>query len=659
MKNFKPGLLAALLLSGAFGAQAQALNNTWTGGVSTDWNTPGNWSAGRVPLGSDNVIIQGPSQALFNPYVNGPVAANDLTLTTGAVLYLQNTGLLTVYGNIANNNGSLVGVGRGAVMLKASFAVQRISGPTRTTFHNLTVGSAGAITAGPVAIERGLTVMGNLTVGTGQDLTIQSTSTGPGYVVNAGGVVIGPVTVQRYIDPSLNPGLGYRHLTSPVQNATFNTLVGPGFTPVFNAAYNTAAFPRATRPFPTVYGYNQDRLVTQAAAQGLTDFEKGWFSPNGNDRMTPGTGYTIDMPGAANGVSGPGRVVSFTGTLTDGNLTVPLARGPRSGQGLNLLGNPYPSPLDWNRVIADPNTRGISTALYVFKSGGQYSGSFATYNNGVGTNGGTNVLPLGQGFFALCLSPTGTVAYTNAQRLTSDSTLLQRGPASTPLNGARVLVSGPAGRCEAVVSFAAGATTGFDATHDALSIPAGALRVATQTPGNDLLAINGLPVLGSQPVAVPLTIWAGVAGNYQLSRTEGQLPAGFAVYLLDALTGHTANLSTGPAVSVALGAGQSPAGRFVLLFSAAAPLSAASPLAAAGAALYPNPTTGSVFVQLSGRSGPATVEIVNVLGQQVLSRELPAGTTAQRLLLDGISPGVYSVRLTTAAGLVAQRLVIK
>ena len=30
------------------------------------------------------------------------------------------------------------------------------------------------------------------------------------------GLVIGQATVQRYIDPSLNSGLGYRHYSSPV-----------------------------------------------------------------------------------------------------------------------------------------------------------------------------------------------------------------------------------------------------------------------------------------------------------------------------------------------------------------------------------------------------------------------------------------------------------
>lgn len=676
MKIVKTGLLAALLLSSAVAARAQtATPNTWTGSVSTDWDTPANWSAGRVPLASDNVIVPGSSQALFSPAISGPGMANDLRLGPGAVLSLLNNAQLSLYGDLSNNNGTLKGVGRGLVLLVGS-RVQQIGGPTRTAFRNLLVGPSGALTSAPVSVERGLLMQGDLTLGPGQDFALLSSATGPGYVVNAGGAVNGAVTVQRYIDPSINPGLGYRHLSSPVRNATFNTLVGPGFTPVFNLAYNSAPFPLAVTPFPTVLGYDQDRLVTQQAAPGFSSaFTKGFYSPDAPDPMVPGMGYTINMPGAANGVSGVGRVVSFTGDLSNGPLSVALARGPVAGQGWSLLGNPYPSPLDWDRVITDPGTQGINTALYVFKSTGQYVGTYASYVNGVAANGGTNVLPLGQAFFVFCVNPTGSVAYSNAERLSSDSTLVQRPglslpalttgsrPLAGPLTGLRLLFSGPGAACEAVVSFTAGATPDFDLRYDALSIPVGALRVSTQTLAGEELAINALPLLSNQPVAVKLTLTTPQAGTYRLARTEGLLPAGFAAYLIDSQNNTVTNLSNGPVVRVplSLGAGTSDPGRFTLLFSPTAPLSAAASFASAGATLYPNPATGSVNVLVGpGHGGAARVELLNVLGQCVLRTQLNATAgAAQPLSLAGIPAGVYSLRLSTGTGQLVQRLIIK
>jgi hypothetical protein len=46
---------------------------TWTGSVSTDWNTPGNWSGNAVPISSGNVIIPGNLD-------NYPVLASDVTI---------------------------------------------------------------------------------------------------------------------------------------------------------------------------------------------------------------------------------------------------------------------------------------------------------------------------------------------------------------------------------------------------------------------------------------------------------------------------------------------------------------------------------------------------------------------------------------------------
>ena len=301
MRLFNSGLLAALLIGSLSAASAQTLpTDTWTGAVSTAWATPGNWSAGRVPLSTDDVLINGPSLALFNPYVTSVVNAHHLTLAAGAVLYLENTGTLLLGGDFTNLSGSVLGRGRGTLSLVGT-SVQHLNGPASTSFRNLRVGAAGAITAAPVAVERGLTVYGLLTIGTNQPFTVLSTATGPGYVVNAGGSVSGPVSVQRYIDPGFNPALGYRHLSSPVTTATFATLQGPGYTPVFNTAYNTAADPGTTRPYPTVYGYDQSRLVSQAAAISPSPFNRGFYSPVATDPMVQGYGYTVNLPGAVNG----------------------------------------------------------------------------------------------------------------------------------------------------------------------------------------------------------------------------------------------------------------------------------------------------------------------------------------------------------------------
>lgn len=656
MKIVKLGLVAALFLSLSTRSSAQSAPLvTWTGAVSTAWSNPANWSPARVPLATDNVLINGPSQALFNPSVSTSVVTAGLTLGSGAVLYLLNTGTVNVAGNFTNLAGSLLGSGRGTVVLVGS-TVQQIAGPARTSFRNLVVGPAGAQTTGPIAVERGLSCRGNLSIGTNQPCTLLSTPTGPGYVVNAGGTVQGVVTVQRYIDPSINPGLGYRHLSSPVNNTTFSTLQGPGYTPVFNPIYNTAQNPGSVQPFPTVFGYDQSRLTSQAANQ-YDDFNKGFYSPLATDRMVPGMGYTVNLPGAANGVSGPGTVVTFSGTLTDGNLSVPVARGPQAQAGYELLGNPYASPLDWDKVSANAGTTGIGKALYIYKSATQFVGNYSSYVNGVGTNGGTNVIPLGQAYFVQATG-AGQVAYSNSNRLRSDSTLVQR-PAATPLVGTRLLLEGPSGACEAAVYFQAGATASYDAAYDATAFPAGDLRLASVATGSvQDLAINGLPPLTQKDLYVPLRLVTNQAGTYHMSHAEGTLPAGYRLYLFDTQGAFT-ELVAGKSISFTLGAGGVPAERFSLLFTRDAALAVTPTFATVGAALYPNPASGSVTIGLNAHSGPVSVEVINALGQVVVRRELtPAGASQISLSLAGCTLGVYTVRLRTASGLVSQRLIV-
>jgi len=50
-----------------FAISLTALTNTWTGNTSTLWSADGNWSLGRVPISTDDVVI--PTSAPNNPYI--------------------------------------------------------------------------------------------------------------------------------------------------------------------------------------------------------------------------------------------------------------------------------------------------------------------------------------------------------------------------------------------------------------------------------------------------------------------------------------------------------------------------------------------------------------------------------------------------------------
>ena len=100
---------------------------------------------------------------------------------------------------------------------------------------------------------------------------------------------MGTATVQRYIDPSINPSprLGYSHYSAPTNepnaaspNSKVVDLTTAGFTPVINSAYNTLG--NSVMPFPTVYGYEESRVnpgTVSGAPSPAPEFDKGFFSP--------------------------------------------------------------------------------------------------------------------------------------------------------------------------------------------------------------------------------------------------------------------------------------------------------------------------------------------------------------------------------------------
>ena len=94
-------------------------------------------------------------------------------------------------------------------------------------------------------------------------------------------------------------------------------------------------------------------------------------------------------------------------------------------KGFNLVGNPYPSPIDWDAATGWTKTN-IDNALYYFKASGtdQYSGTYSTYVNGMFQAMGvsTNIIPSMQGFFVHVTNGafpvTGTLAMDNSVRIT-------------------------------------------------------------------------------------------------------------------------------------------------------------------------------------------------------------------------------------------------
>jgi hypothetical protein len=78
---------------------------TWTGVISTDWNTPGNWTSNAVPGPSDDVYIPDvPNDPVVNQSLSAPAACHHLTVNKTAVFTIQQDKALVVYGVFTISN---------------------------------------------------------------------------------------------------------------------------------------------------------------------------------------------------------------------------------------------------------------------------------------------------------------------------------------------------------------------------------------------------------------------------------------------------------------------------------------------------------------------------------------------------------------------------
>lgn len=253
---------------------------------------------------------------------------------------------------------------------------------------------------------------------------------------------------------------------------------------------------------------------------------------------------------------------TFTGILNSqdvSNITLAYHSGNygpenRNEQGFNLLGNPFSSCLDWSQIdgTLDPN---ISQAIYFNKNG-----SYASWNNGVGTNGGTGTIPPMQGFFVKTYVDGTHLTLPASARVHSLSQNRYKGNAQIiPL--VRLKLENQTSNDDAVVRFDDKATAGVDNAFDAYNFSKSGTSIWTSTGGADF-SINGLP-FPETSVEIPVSVNTATAGNFKISGTQIDGLENYTVTLTDNVNNITIDLKTTPSLSFDAPGGTI-AGRFVL-----------------------------------------------------------------------------------------------
>ena len=364
---------------------------TWSGAVSTDWNTAGNWLCGAIPAVTTNVIIPG---SLTNyPILNtGTGSAQNITVQTGASLTV--TGGTLQIGGVITNNGT-VNTGNGTIELTGSSS-QDIAAFTfqNNALNNLIISNTSA---GGVTLSGALDLYSSLTyTGTGKKLTtndflaLKSTATNTAFVGDmTGNTITGKVSVERHVSAHK----AWRFLSIPTNTAQ-----------TINQTWQEGASGTGSDPVPgfgiqlTGAGGTAAGFDLYTATPSLKTFNSatgGWTGvPTTSNIIKSTEGYMVFIRGdrTANAFnSTPTQTVVRTqGDLFTGNQ-VPIVVNPGM---FGAVGNPYASKLDMRNITKT----GVKDFFYVWDPnlGGNYGlGGYQTFSY----NGTDYVITPGMGSY--------------------------------------------------------------------------------------------------------------------------------------------------------------------------------------------------------------------------------------------------------------------
>ncbi len=192
--------LALLLIS--LGASAQ---KTWTGAVSTAWNTAGNWSPSGVPSASDNVIIASTTNQPVILATTG--VCNSIVINSGASLGITASTLgnasLTASGSVTVN-GSISMVG--ALTKTCKLIASGISW------------SAGSAMSG--GITTGMEISGNWEFASGSAVSMGLTSVT--FTGSSNSFIYSNSASSHFYSVALNKAAGYAVSIQAASTATLN-----------------------------------------------------------------------------------------------------------------------------------------------------------------------------------------------------------------------------------------------------------------------------------------------------------------------------------------------------------------------------------------------------------------------------------------------------
>jgi len=491
--------------------------------------------------------------------------------------------------------------------------------PSPAVCNNLTINTGGLVTIDP---GKALTVSGTLSNFAGNAaLIIKSDASGTGSLLNT---TIGVnASVERYLTKYITvPDLRFHLLSSPVTAQA----IRPQFvTEVPTEYHDFYAFDEITNMW----------INTKAAGGAWNDsFESNFLV---------GKGYLVSYP--------TDLTKTFAGNLNAADVTLNLTFTADMGNGWNLLGNPYPSAIDWNAINPSGLGDGVDAALYYYDHNEQkyrYYIALAGVDNAIGD--GQRYIPAMQGFMVHAKNTgTKTVSLTNASRTHEGQAVFYKSTQAAP-GSLSLKVAANGHEDEAFIHFSQNATTAFDGSYDAYKLRSYSDNLPvlfTKSSDGDELAINGLPEPDGATV-IPVYFEAALNGAHVMSANVTLLP-GALVYLVDEKLSITQNLNTHPVYNFNVETGDN-ANRFKLTFGS---VGIDNPATASSIAVYTHGKT----LYIAGLEAKADISVINLTAQTLISSRTN-GSGLATLNVEKLPKGVYVVNVISNGQSISRKVVL-
>jgi hypothetical protein len=508
---------------------------TWVSTSDTNWFNCSNWETLAVPDQTTDVYIDANSTvnavvdntATYADLFNGVASCHNLeisnlslvvegnqTLNIYGDLDIQSGGTLdandsddttddaqiNIYGNWTNADASNFDEGNSSVFFVGTTAqtVSTNSGNQTEEFYNLTINNSQGVTfsSGNIHAANNLSILSS-----------------PSITVNNGNYILAGNNLIN------NSSIVIENEGALVQTTATGSISGTG----------TFQLNKTSQPLDHYYDYvywsspiNSTGFTLGNIVSGAWRYYKfdpneannghtypGWVMLSASDIPEKGTGYAVTAPSGTNSsiVLTP-QFVYNNDPFNNGNIDVTVLKkgGPDNIGDSNLLGNPYPSAIDFNAFANDNTVIDASYSLWTNCAGldadGHHQDSgYTTYvvsGTSVSACGDTSngtagqYIATAQGFMVTANTDNATVTFKNSHRVTGNNdNFLNR-----PANDRDVVwinaTDGNGKFSQIAVGFYDGATDLYDRMYDAKNPNTGTGFTLSSLLNNEKLCVQGL-----------------------------------------------------------------------------------------------------------------------------------------------------------------------